>query len=567
MTDRFRKDFEKLLLTITKDELEIFYKLHTKKVTADHFKISVAKLDALIDYFKIIKTKEDLQKTKELTCLEKFGVKNPFQLPENIKTGKDNPASNPETIAKIKQKRLENNSYKSGALKGKETRIKNSGSLEKSYKDGVKHQQENLIKKFGSLDAAYKHQQDSRVEHFKETYGVENSFQIEEVKEKIRQTNREKYSVDYYTQSDKFKTTSNKTKLDKYGIENWNNWKKGHETRIKNSGSLESSYKLGIEAQKQTMLNRYGYECILLSPDIKSHIKRKHSKPNEHFASLLDRLNINYEREFVINSKSFDFKINNYLIEINPTATHNSTYGVFGDCKPIDLNYHKDKSALAEEHGFKCIHVFDWDNIYKILDLIQSDKREVIYARNCSINIVDKNDAKTFLNEHHLQSYAKDEIRLGLFYKEELVSIMTFGTPRYNKNFDYELIRYCANKNIIGGAEKLFNYFLKTYNPTSIISYCDKSKFTGNVYKKLGFKYKTTSISKHWYNIKTNEHILDSLLRQRGFDQLLGSKYGCFGKGTSNEQLMLDHGFVEIYDAGQARFEYYKLHSCEVIQI
>jgi hypothetical protein len=51
--------------------------------------------------------------------------------------------------------------------------------------------------------------------------------------------------------------------------------------------------------------------------------------------------------------------------------------------------------------------------------------------------------------------------------------------------------------------------------------------------------------------MSTEQHITDNLLRQRGFDQLFGTN---FGKGTNNEQLMLDHKFIEIYDAGQATY-------------
>ena len=40
----------------------------------------------------------------------------------------------------------------------------------------------------------------------------------------------------------------------------------------------------------------------------------------------------------------------------------------------------------------------------------------------------------------------------------------------------------------------------------------------------------------------------------KGFDLLFGDEYGCFGKGTSNEELMRAHGFVEIYDAGQTTY-------------
>ena len=88
--------------------------------------------------------------------------------------------------------------------------------------------------------------------------------------------------------------------------------------------------------------------------------------------------------------------------------------------------------------------------------------------------------------------------------------------------------------------------------PTSIISYCDEAKFNGNTYTKLGFKcIRAGRPSKHWYHPKTKQHITDNLLRQRGFDQLFKTD---FGKGTSNEILMLDAGFVEVYDCGQATY-------------
>ena len=61
--------------------------------------------------------------------------------------------------------------------------------------------------------------------------------------------------------------------------------------------------------------------------------------------------------------------------------------------------------------------------------------------------------------------------------------------------------------------------------------------------------------SRHWYYVgpaKNGEgirlHITDNLLRQRGFDQLFHTSYG---KGTSNEELMIARGYLPIYDCGQ----------------
>ena len=244
----------------------------------------------------------------------------------------------------------------------------------------------------------------------------------------------------------------------------------------------------------------------------------------------------------------------NILIEINPTATHNIDFNPFGK-NSISRSYHSDKVKLAETNGFRCIHLWDWDDVYKMVEQLLLTKPK-IYARNCVLHEVSLNEAKNFINKNHLQGYAKDSIRIGLYYKNELVSIMTFGKPRYNKNYEYELIRYCSSHSVIGGANKLFKYFLDKYCPTSIVSYCDRSKFEGKVYADLGFKYKSTGISTHWYNLKDRTHILDSLLRARGFDQLLGHRFGTFGKGTSNNELMLAHGFVRVVDAGQAVYEY-----------
>lgn len=179
--------------------------------------------------------------------------------------------------------------------------------------------------------------------------------------------------------------------------------------------------------------------------------------------------------------------------------------------------------------------------------------RTKIYARLCKVDLVSTELATEFINKYHLQGYAKSTINAGLFYNKELVAVMTFAKPRYNKNYQYELIRYCAAYNIIGGAEKLFKYFVNTYKPESIVSYCDLSKFQGRVYEQLGFRLKTNSIkpSLHWFNIKTKKHITDNLLRQRGYDQLFGTNYG---KGTSNRDLMLASDFIEVYDCGQATY-------------
>ena len=58
-------------------------------------------------------------------------------------------------------------------------------------------------------------------------------------------------------------------------------------------------------------------------------------------------------------------------------------------------------------------------------------------------------EARKFLEDNHLQGYANSKIRLGLYYNEELVSLMTFSKPRYTKNYDWELVRFCTLRGYI----------------------------------------------------------------------------------------------------------------------
>lgn len=366
-------------------------------------------------------------------------------------------------------------------------------------------------------------------EHAKHLY---DAHQTEEYKNRLRETNLEKYGVSCVFELNSVKEKIKKTCLEKYGVE------------------YSSSSSEIRERVRETCLNKYGVSSACMLPQCKLGFSND-SQPNKDFAKLLEDSNIEYEREFPLDKYSYDFKVGNILIEIDPTSTHNSTWGIFGN-DGIDKHYHQNKSKVALDNGYKCIHIFDWDDKNKIINLLLRNTKS--YARKCNVDVVNIKNTNEFLNKYHIQGTCKGQkISIGLYEGSELVSLMTFGKPRYNHKYEYELLRYCSSKNIVGGANKIFTEFLNKYNPSSIISYCDMSKFKGDVYDKLGFMLDKNNIepSKHWYNLKTHIHITDNLLRQCGYDQLFGTSYG---KGTSNDELMLNNGFVEIYDCGQSSY-------------
>ena len=538
-----------------KDDLVRLYITENKTIEEieQEYKIPYNEIRYLIKIYDIKKDQALIQKCREKNNLEKYGVANTGWLPE--------------TQEKIKKTNLEkygvecvlNN--KEIQDKIKKTNLEKYGNIISAKSDIVRNKiTESLIEKYGTSNILHlKEIQDKIKKTNLEKYGVEYSAASKEVQDKIKKTNTNKYGSSSVLSNKEIQNKINKTNLEKYGVDNPFASKeiqdKIKETNLKKYGTsnIQQSKKIQ-DKTRQTNLEKYGVEWTCLSDNCLKTLCKNDSKPNLSFASLLDSLNIEYSREYKIISRSFDFKINNTLVEINPSPTHNSTFG-FRNHKPLTKTYHLDKLNLAKENGFRCVHVFDWDDERKIANMFIN--KEKIYARKCDIKEVSLEDTATFLNEYHLQGNCRGQkIRLGLYYNDELVELMTFGDPRYNKKYEYELLRLCTDNkySVIGGASKLFSHFIKIYDPESVISYCDNSKFDGSVYKNLGFKLDSFGLpSKHWYSLRNGKHITDNLLRQRGYDQLFGGDYG---KGTSNEELMIQNNFVEIYDCGQSVYTY-----------
>lgn len=493
-----------------------YYKTHSDKETLQEFNLSKITLYSLLDRYnvnhhsknenirftllnKTNEQKKDSELKRKQTTQEKYGCDNVSQCKE-IVDKKSNTIKNYTEEQKQHKLNSFHNTLNSKSEEEKELTKHRKSVATKKYFENLSMEEKKAFSKkmsdvYSSFSEEKKQIRNNKIrDSYKNTciqkYGVSNTLKLEDVKNKITNTNLELYGVPYYCQTEKCRSA------------------KGGNSSL--------------------------------------------SKPNLAFRQLLIDNNIPYDTEFNLDTYSYDFLVNNtMLIEVNPTATHNSTNSPFNAPKPY--NYHYEKSTVARNNGYRCIHVWDWDNIDKILFLLK--EQEVVHARKCEIREVDLKTSKEFLNTYHLQGYVKSDVQIGLYHNNKLISLMTFGRPRYNKKYEIELLRYVSIKKVVGGAEKIFKYYINNYNPSSAISYCDLSKFTGSVYEKLGFKYDGYSVGKHWYNVKTRNHITDNLLRQRGVDQLLHTNYG---KGTSNERLMIENGFVEIYDAGQARYVWVK---------
>jgi hypothetical protein len=167
----------------------------------------------------------------------------------------------------------------------------------------------------------------------------------------------------------------------------------------------------------------------------------------------------------ILNGKEIDIFIpsKNIAIEYDGLLWHSEKFGK-------DKNYHLNKTNDCEKHGIRLIHIFEDEWVFK-QNIIKSMLRNIfgltqqkIYARKCVCKLVTATEAMRFLDDNHIQGRCKAKYHYGLFYNNELVSLMTFGHARqqkkYNEEYDntYELLRFCnkINTSVIGGAINFF---------------------------------------------------------------------------------------------------------------
>lgn len=273
--------------------------------------------------------------------------------------------------------------------------------------------------------------------------------------------------------------------------------------------------------------------------------------------TLLEDEDIITSDRTVLNGKELDIYIpsKRLAIEFNGNYWHSTLYK--------DSSYHQQKSVQCIENGIRLIHIFEYEWINdeqrkKVKSLLRNaicdEGIQKIHARKCDIDInLSVSEADEFLNKYHLQNKAQSQIRYGLRHNNELVGVMTFGRPRFNNDYEWEIIRMAWKDGyrVVGGVYKLYSKFIKEHNPNSVISYCNIAKFTGNIYNMLNFNADDTLTQPNYVWI--DPHNNDVLTRyQTQKQKLLDNGFGIYG--DTEREIMENLGYLQIYDAGNVRY-------------
>ena len=224
--------------------------------------------------------------------------------------------------------------------------------------------------------------------------------------------------------------------------------------------------------------------------------------------------------------------------------------------KRYDKNYHLDKTEQCRQKGIRLIHIFEDEWLYK-KNIVRNRLKKIlgfvkykIHARKCEVVEISNDIKNNFLNKYHIQGQDNASVRLGLSYKNRLVSVMTFTKNRYkNEDESYELSRYAtiSSFNVMGGAGKLVSYFEKNFNPKILTTFADRRWSVGNLYDKLGFQMSHVSPPNYWYFRNNDRHRLSREMFQKHKLKTILSK---FDENLTEVENMTANGYFRIFDCG-----------------
>lgn len=559
------------------------------------------------------KAKQVRNKTKQ-TCLERYGAENPLVLlkeqmgksykkrygtekTQQILDKRKNTCQNKYGVEYATQsveirekiKNTNQNKYGGNAPSCSATiQNKTQNTLQEKY--GVKHifQRKDIVAKNSQ---PYLERYGEKCEQVKqnrknaclEKYGVSNPFASEQVKNKIHQTLQTKYNVDNPMKIFEVKEKSKQTCQNKYGVDNFS--KTDEMKNLHKQRYYKQLFKLGsfipqfsAEEYGGEQYKNYLWKCTKtgkyfqawyangLIPLCPCCHPQEGTDIENFIQSFLQKNNIEYRfrtRSVLDNNLELDFFIpsKNLAIEVHGLYWH-SEKKILERGKNPRL-YHLNKLENCLKKNIRLIQIFS-DEIHKHPRIVQSRLKTIlglqtrsVFARKCIVQEIEKSKKSSFLSKYHIQGDDRSSICLGLFYKNRLISSMTFGKPRIvmgQKNVcagNYELLRYCSlfHHNVVGGAGKLLEHFKRNYAWNRIITYADRRWSQGNMYQQLEFTFSHHSSPNYFYtrNYTSREY------RYKYNKSALIRKYPELAE-FSERCIMDSLGFDRVYDCGHSVF-------------
>lgn len=388
-------------------------------------------------------------------------------------------------------------------------------AIKKSSEGSIIKRRENTIKKWGvehtsMLESVKCKQRETNMER----WGTHSPTLNTEVLKKQKMSMLLRWGVEYSGQSEFLLEKSLKTRFDNYKnmiISNYPDLKIIDIPRegllIINCDKCGNNYEVKNELLRLRYF-RYKTECCLNCNPLKSYRYTGQNEILEFLKQYISESEITVGDRKVLNGKEIDILLPklNIAIEFNGLYWHSELYK--------EKDYHLNKKKKCYEVGINLIHIWEDDWLYRkeitksrILNLIGMNS-ERLFARKCKIKSVGNKECMNFMKENHLQGHINSSYKIGLYYNDELVSLMTFGKWRRSlgssnsKSNEWELYRFCnkIGHNVIGSFTKLLKHFENEMVPKKVITYANRDwSSIDNVYELAGFNFDGFTEINYWY--------------------------------------------------------------------
>lgn len=290
---------------------------------------------------------------------------------------------------------------------------------------------------------------------------------------------------------------------------------------------------------------------------------RKFSNGEKEILSFIESLGIECIPNYRPKGKGKELDI--FIPSISLGIEYNGQYWHSERMANDKLNLFKKTEYFAEK-GIRTIHILSSEWASKS-EIVKSRIRYLvgkidirIPARKTIFKEIPSKTANNFLESNHIQGKDRNIFKsYGLFYNNDLVSVITYNKPRIitnNKNDgkSLEIGRFASilNTNVISGFSKLLKNSLERLMDeyTFIYTYADMRWSTGGVYEASGFEFDSVTKPSYYYFRNDSE-----LFHRSNFmKHKLASKLEKFDENLSEYQNMLNNGYDRIWDCGNLKY-------------
>jgi len=536
------------------------------------------------EYTNLPEFKSKVQSSLKKTLKQKYGVLHASQIPDFVSKSK----------ATKKAKYGDENFV--NPIKAAQTRLERYGN--KNY-NNLSKLKSTLLEKYGvenisKLEEFVKKSNETKFANFGPQ--MISDFALNGLMERLqngtlgyqsvsaKQTILKKYGVEHITQNKEVASQISCTNMDKF----YNSIVSGSRLGEHVAPLFTREEYMGTRGKNDEQIF-YKFKCIICDNQFDAVIEdgkiprcqkcnpSARSQPELEILEFLKE-NLTAECEIKQNDRQLisplelDFYIpsKNVAIEFDGIVWHSEFFG------EKEKKYHIYKTKMAADKGVKLIHIFEneWvlsKNIVKrkILNLIGCNKiisettsitTKSIFARKCKISEIKSDVCSKFLQTYHIQGADRSTVKLGAFFENTLVAVMTFGKGRvalgtkHSKQNEYEMYRFAVGEiPVIGIGGKLLTYFIENYKPEKITTFAD-IRYSGMraFYEKIGFSFQGVTPPNYWYFNMSDPY---KLIHRFGFQKgVLHKKLPIFDASITEWENMKNNGFDRIWDCGNLKY-------------